>query len=293
MSARVIDGSKIAQEIRSEVAEAVSSRLNKKLPKPGLAAILVGNDSASEIYVRNKQRACEEVGMFSEVFKLSEGITQDKLLGQIRMINHDSRFHGILVQLPVPRHIDERAVIMSIDPNKDVDGLHPINMGRLLEGQPIFIPGTPAGIQQMLLRTGNDPAGKHVVICGRSNIVGKPAAALLLQKMAGANATVTICHTGTQDLKSITNSADILIASIGQANAITHDMVKDGSVVIDVGINRIADPNRKNGYRLVGDVEFDGVSEKASAITPVPGGVGPMTVAMLLVNTLKAAELVD
>ena len=166
-------------------------------------------------------------------------------------------------------------------------------MGRLLEGQPIFIPGTPAGVQQMLIRTNNDPAGKHIVICGRSNIVGKPAAALFLQKMAGANATVTVCHTGTQDLKSITSSADILIASIGKANAITQDMVKSGSVVIDVGINRIADPSRKSGYRLVGDVEFDGVSEKASAITPVPGGVGPMTVAMLLVNTLKAAELVD
>ncbi len=293
MSARVIDGSKIAQEIRSEVSEAVSKRLNKHLPKPGLAAVLVGSDSASEIYVRNKQRACEEVGIFSEVIRLSEDITQDQLIEKIQSLNHNPRFHGILMQLPVPSHIDERTVIMSIDPNKDVDGLHPVNMGRLLEGQPIFIPGTPAGVQQMLVRTGNDPAGKHIVICGRSNIVGKPAAALFLQKMAGANATVTICHTGTQDLKSITRSADILIASIGKANAITQDMVKSGSVVIDVGINRITDSSRKSGYRLVGDVEFDAVSEKASAITPVPGGVGPMTVAMLLVNTLKAAELVD
>ena len=293
MSARVIDGSKIAQEIRSEVSEAVSKRLANNLPNPGLAAVLVGSDSASEIYVRNKQRACEEVGMFSEVFKLPEDITQGQLIEKIQTLNQNPRFHGILMQLPVPSHIDERTVIMSIAPDKDVDGLHPVNMGRLLEGQPIFIPGTPAGVQQMLIRTNNDPAGKHIVICGRSNIVGKPAAALFLQKMAGANATVTVCHTGTQDLKSITSSADILIASIGKANAITQDMVKSGSVVIDVGINRIADPSRKSGYRLVGDVEFDGVSEKASAITPVPGGVGPMTVAMLLVNTLKAAELVD
>ena len=293
MSARVIDGSKIAQEIRSEVSEAVSKRLANNLPNPGLAAVLVGSDSASEIYVRNKQRACEEVGMFSEVFKLPEDITQGQLIEKIQTLNQNPRFHGILMQLPVPSHIDERTVIMSIDPDKDVDGLHPVNMGRLLEGQPIFIPGTPAGVQQMLIRTNNDPAGKHIVICGRSNIVGKPAAALFLQKMAGANATVTVCHTGTQDLKSITSSADILIASIGKANAITQDMVKSGSVVIDVGINRIADPTRKSGYRLVGDVEFDGVAEKASAITPVPGGVGPMTVAMLLVNTLKAAELVD
>jgi methylenetetrahydrofolate dehydrogenase (NADP+)/methenyltetrahydrofolate cyclohydrolase len=293
MGALIIDGSKIAQEIRLEISEEISRRKTRNASTPGLAAVLVGHDLASEIYVRNKQLACEEVGIFSEVFKLPEEISQSELIKNIDRLNQDDRFNGILIQLPLPSHIDERSVILSLNPNKDVDGLHPINMGRLLEGQPLFIPGTPAGIQQLLMRTGNDPIGKHVVICGRSNIVGKPAAALFLQKINGGNATVTICHTATQKIEQFTRSADILIAAIGKANTITADMVKDGSVIIDVGMNRVPDSTKRRGYRLTGDVDFDGVYEKVAAITPVPGGVGPMTVAMLIVNTLKAAQLAD
>jgi len=289
--AKILDGTALSKEIRSEVATGVAEMQEKHRVTPGLAAVLVGDDSASAIYVRNKHRACAEAGMFSETFNLPASVTEADLLDLITQLNADARFHGILVQLPLPKQIDEQAAIESLDPAKDVDGLHPFNVGRLARGVPNFIPGTPAGVQQLLVRNGYDPAGQHVVICGRSNIVGKPLSALLMQRQSGANATVTVCHTRTKDLASLTRQADILVAAMGQPNVITADMVKEGAVVIDVGINRVDDATRKRGYRLVGDVDFAPVSEKAEAITPVPGGVGPMTIAMLLVNTLTAARI--
>lgn len=291
MTATVIDGKLMAEEIRGEVAEETHALKERLGVVPGLAAVLVGEDPASAVYVRNKRRACDEAEMFSETFELPEETSQEELIALVRQLNADPRFHGILVQLPLPPHIEEREVILAIDPDKDVDGMHPINGGRLLEGSPRFLPATPAGVQQMLVRSGNDPAGKHVVIVGRSNIVGKPLATLLMQKAPGANATVTVCHTGTRDLATLTLQADIVVAAIGRPRALTADMVADGAVVIDVGINRVDDATRKSGYRLVGDVDYDAVAEKASAITPVPGGVGPMTIAMLLTNTLRAARL--
>ena len=290
MSAVIIDGTKIAQDIRTEVAQGVAELQAQHGIVPGLAAVLVGDDPASAIYVRNKHRACQEVGIFSETFSLPHDITQDELVERVQAINEDDRFHGILVQLPLPPQIDERPVILVMNPDKDVDGLHPMSMGRLVEGKPLFVPGTPAGIQELLKRAGYRTEGKHVVICGRSNIVGKPAAIMMMQKAEWANATVTVCHTATRDLAQFTRSADILIVAIGKANALTADMVAEGTVVIDVGMNRVEDATRRQGYRLAGDVDFEEVSKKAAAITPVPGGVGPMTVAMLLVNTLKAAQ---
>lgn len=290
MTATLIDGKQMAEEIRAEIARDVAALAERSGIKPGLAAVLVGEDPASAIYVRNKRRACEEAGIFSETFDMPASTKQDELLAVVERLNADDRFHGILVQLPLPPQIDERAVIMTIDPDKDVDGLHPTNGGRLLEGRPRFLPATPAGVQVMLMRTGNDPSGKHVVIVGRSNIVGKPLAALLMQKAEGANATVTVCHTGTPDIGALTRQADILVAAMGRPYAITADMVHEGAVVIDVGMNRVEDATKKTGYRLAGDVDFDAVAEKASAITPVPGGVGPMTIAMLLTNTLRAAR---
>ncbi|MDE2837139.1 MAG: bifunctional methylenetetrahydrofolate dehydrogenase/methenyltetrahydrofolate cyclohydrolase FolD [Chloroflexota bacterium] len=290
MTATVIDGKQMAEEIRGEVAEETRSLRERLGVTPGLAAVLVGSDPASAVYVRNKRRACDEADMFSETFELPEETSQEELIALVRELNADPRFHGILVQLPLPPHIEEREVILAIDPDKDVDGMHPINGGRLLEGNPRFLPATPAGVQQMLVRSGNDPAGKHVVIVGRSNIVGKPLATLLMQKAPGANATVTVCHTGTRDLPALTRQADIVVAAIGRPRALTAEMVADGAVVVDVGINRVDDATRKSGYRLVGDVDYDAVAEKASAITPVPGGVGPMTIAMLLTNTLRAAR---
>jgi methylenetetrahydrofolate dehydrogenase (NADP+)/methenyltetrahydrofolate cyclohydrolase len=291
VTATLIDGKKMAEEIRAEIAKGVAALAERSGIKPGLAAVLVGEDPASAVYVRNKRRACEEAGIFSETFEMPASTTQEELLAVVERLNADGRFHGILVQLPLPPQIDERAVIMTVDPDKDVDGLHPTNGGRLLEGRPRFLPATPAGVQAMLMRTGNDPSGKHVVIVGRSNIVGKPLAALLMQKAEGANATVTVCHTGTPDIGVLTRQADILVAAMGRPYAITADMVREGAVVIDVGMNRVEDATKKAGYRLVGDVDFGPVSEKASAITPVPGGVGPMTIAMLLTNTLRAARV--
>ena len=289
--AKILDGATLGQEVRAEVATGVAEMRQRHSVTPGLAAVLVGGDPASAIYVRNKGRACDEAGMFSEIFHLDEATTQAELLDLVYSLNSDGRFHGILVQLPLPPQIEETVIIEALNPAKDVDGLHPFNLGKLLQGVPDFIPATPAGIQQILLRHGYDPSGKHVVVCGRSNIVGKPLATLLLQRREGSNATVTVTHTRTANLPEITRQADILVAAIGQARAITADMVKEGVVVIDVGVNRVEDPGRRRGYRLEGDVDFEPVSARAEAITPVPGGVGPMTIAMLLVNTLTAARI--
>lgn len=291
MTAELIDGKRIAADVRAEVAEGVAEIKARHRVVPSLKVIQVGDDPASVVYVRNKQRAAAEAGMEAEDVRLPADVTQDELLGRLRSINEDGRVHGVLVQLPLPAHIDKDDVIDALAPEKDVDGLHPVNMGLLAEGRHRYLPATPAGIQQMLLRSGYDPAGMHVVVCGRSDIVGKPVAMLLMQRRAGGNATVTVCHTRTRDLPSITRQADILIAAMAQPRFVTADMVKEGAIVIDVGVNRVEAPERKSGYRLVGDVDFDSVSEKAAAISPVPGGVGPMTIAMLLQNTLTAARL--
>lgn len=291
MTAKILDGKGLAEEIRGEVAAGVTEIQQKHGITPGLAAVLVGEDPASAIYVRNKRRACDEVGMVSDTFLLPANANNEQVLKTIQELNENKRFHGILVQLPLPPQVDELAIIESINPAKDVDGLHPINVGKLVQGRADFVPGTPFGIQQILMRNGHDPSGANVVICGRSDIVGKPMAVLLMQRGDGANATVTVCHTRTKNMAEITRQADIIVAAIGQPDSITADMVKDGAVVIDVGINRVDDDSRKRGYRLVGDVDYEAVAEKASAITPVPGGVGPMTIAMLLVNTLTATRL--
>ena len=291
MTAKILDGKALAEEIRGEVATGVAEMQQKHSVIPGLAAVLVGDNPASAIYVRNKRRACEEVGMVNDTFLMPADSTNEQVLARVQALNKDPRFHGILVQLPMPPQIDERLIIESLDPTKDVDGLHPFNVGKLAQGRADFVPGTPAGIQQILLRNGHDPAGANVVVCGRSDIVGKPMALLLMQRADGANATVTVCHTRTKNLAEITRQADILVAAIGLPRTITGDMVKEGAVVIDVGINRVDDASQKRGYRLEGDVDFDGVSKKASAITPVPGGVGPRTFARLLVNTLTATCL--
>ena len=288
--ATIIDGKRIAEEVLAEAAKEVARLVDKHGVTPGLAAVLVGEDAASEVYVRNKTRSCEQAGLFAQTVRMPAQTTQGKVLEMVQRLNRDPRVHGILVQLPLPRHISEAAVIAAIVPEKDVDGQTAVSLGRLAAGDPVFVPATPTGIVELLRRSGIDPEGKHVVICGRSTLVAKPLALLLVRKAAGANATVTICHTRTRDLASHTRQADILVAAIGQPQAITADMVKDGAVVIDVGINRISDATTKSGTRLVGDVDFAGVREKASAITPVPGGVGPMTVAMVVSNTVLAAR---
>ena len=291
MPATILDGSQIALEVRQEVTEAVNRLKREQQITPGLAVVLVGENPASASYVRGKERACDEVGIYTETFHLPADAPQSQVLELINRLNDDKRFHGILTQLPFPPQIDEQTVIESLDPAKDVDGLHPYNAGLLAVGEPRFVPATPQGIQQILVRTGNDPSGKHVVVCGRSNLVGRPLALLLSQKSSGANATVTICHTGTQNLSHHTKQADILVAAAGRPNFIVGDMLKPGTVVIDVGINRVDDSTSRRGYRLTGDVDFEAAKQIASSITPVPGGVGPMTVAMLLVNTLKATQL--
>ena len=291
MTAKNLDGKTLAEEIRREVATGVAEIQKKHGVTPGLAAVLVGDDPASAIYVRNKRRACDEVGMGSDTFLLAADATHEEVLNLVARLNDDPKFHGILVQLPLPPQGDELAIIESLNPNKDVDGLHPFNVGKLVQGRADFIPGTPFGIQQILIRNGYDPASSNVVVCGRSDIVGKPLALLLMQRADGANATVTVCHTRTKNMAEITSQADILVAAIGSPNIITADMVKEGAIVIDVGINRVDDASRKRGYRLVGDVNYEAVSKKAAAITPVPGGIGPMTIAMLLVNTLTATRL--
>jgi methylenetetrahydrofolate dehydrogenase (NADP+)/methenyltetrahydrofolate cyclohydrolase len=289
MTAKLIDGLAVSAAIRAELKERVA-RLRDRGAEPGLAFVIVGDNPASISYVRSKAQACEEVGLRSETMRLPVETTQDELLAVIERVNRDPSWSGMIVQLPLPPAIDPNAVASAIHPDKDADAQHPHNVGRMLIGMPGPKAATPAGVQQLLVRTGNDPAGKHVVIVGRSMLVGKPLAALLVQKEPGANATVTICHTGTRDLAYHTRQADIVVAAAGVPNAITADMVRAGAVVIDVGNNRVPDATRKNGYRMVGDVDFDALKEVAGAITPVPGGVGPMTVTMLLANTVAAAE---
>lgn len=291
MSAKIIDGKAIAKEIRNEVKAEVAV-LRKQGLAPCLAAVLVGEDPASKAYVANKRKACEEVGIQSVLHTPLAGIAEEGLIELIQELNDDSSVHGILVQLPLPRHIDELKVIETMSPRKDVDGFHPINLGRLVIGLETFKSCTPAGIIELILRSDHVIEGKHVVIIGRSNIVGKPLMNILVQKAKVANATVTLCHSRTQELPSLAKQADILIAAMGKPLFVTADMVKPGAVVIDVGINRVEDESAAKGYRLVGDVDFQAVKSVASAITPVPGGVGPMTVAMLMVNTVKAARSV-
>ena len=289
MVAQLIDGNKIASQIKEELKVRINT-LRFGSVAPGLAVVLVGDDPASETYVRMKGKDCENLGMTCKTLTLPSTVSEQDLLRNIDYLHADPKIHGIIVQLPLPEHIDENKVIMHIDPAKDVDGFHPVNVGKMLIGAPGFLPATPAGIQQMLLRSGNSPEGKHVVVLGRSNIVGKPVMNMLLQKAPGANAVVTIAHTGAKDLAAIVREADIVIAALGRPGAIHGSMLKPGCVVIDVGINRIPDPAAPGGTRIVGDVDFPSASQVASAITPVPGGVGPMTIAMLMRNTLRAAQ---
>ena len=289
MSANIISGKDIARTIRDELNERVAQLARDGLV-PGLATVLAGDDPASRLYVGMKNRAAAEAGIHSRQVTLSESTTEDELLGLIAELNADPAIHGILVQLPLPRQIDESRVLLAIDPDKDVDGFHPVNVGRLATGDPdVLAPCTPRGVIEMLLRSGVDPSGKHVVVVGRSNIVGKPMALLLLRRAPGGNATVSVAHSRTADLGVLTRTADVLIVAVGRPNTVTRDMVKPGVTVIDVGTNRVDDPTRERGYRVVGDVDFEGVSEVAAGITPVPGGVGPMTIAMLLSNTVEAA----
>lgn len=289
MPASIIDGKFIAGEIKAEVRRETERLKKERGITPGLAFILVGENPASQIYVSSKGKACEEMGFYSVTERLPAETSQAHILQLIHQFNQDSRIHGILVQLPLPKHIHESEVIEAIDYTKDVDGFHPVNVGKLVIGQKCLRPCTPAGVQELLVRSGHDPAGKHVVVVGRSNIVGKPVLNILLQKQKGANAVVTIAHTGATDISYFTRQADIVIAAMGKPEVITGDMLKPGCVVIDVGANRIPDPTAKSGSRLVGDVHFPSASQVAGAITPVPGGVGPMTVAMLMQNTFRAA----
>ena len=290
MTARIIDGKALAETIRAEIREESQRLKASRGITPGLAVILAGSDPASQVYVRNKKRACEAIGFYSEVHEYAEDTEQGEIIQKIHALNSDPKIHGILVQLPLPRHINEQTVLLAITISKDVDGFHPINAGKLAQGLPGFVPCTPLGIIELLVRNNITIQGKHAVVVGRSNIVGKPLALLLMQKSARGNATVTICHSRTSDLPTVTRQADILIAAIGQANFINADMVKPGAAVVDVGVNRVNDPASPKGYRLTGDVDFEAVKEIAGLITPVPGGVGPMTITMLLNNTLTAAK---
>ena len=292
MSAQIISGRDIADEIRAELKDRVAHLKEGLGVTPGLATVLVGENPASQMYVGMKNKAAADMGINSRQITLSIDTSEDELLGVVSGLNADPGIHGILVQLPLPDHIDEGKVLEAIHPSKDVDGFHPINVGRLAtDSGDFFAPCTPAGVIEMLTRSGHDPSGKHVVVVGRSNIVGRPLAALLLRKAIGGNATVTVCHSRTADLGSVTRSAEILIVAMGRPEMITADMVAPGAIVIDVGINRVDDPSRDKGYRVCGDVLFDEVAEVAEAISPVPGGVGPMTITMLLANTVKAASL--
>ncbi len=290
MHAKIIDGKAIAEEMRADLAKEIES-LEQSGITPGLAVVLVGEDPASQVYVRMKGKACEKIGIFSETVKLPIETTEAELLGVIDRLNNDKKIHGFLVQLPLPKQINERNVLFSILPEKDVDGFHPVNVGKVASGDTTgFSPATPYGVQQMMIRSGVEISGAHAVIVGRSNIVGKPMASLLVQKAEGANATVTVCHSRTKNLADVTRQGDILIAAMGVPEFVKADMIKPGAVVIDVGTNRVDDPSKERGYRLVGDVDFENAKEVASAITPVPGGVGPMTITMLLYNTVQAAK---
>ena len=287
MSATIIDGKQIAADTRAEVA-VKTAELKAKGIVPCLAVILVGENPASVSYVTGKQKALAECGMKDESVHLPESTSEEELLALIHKLNKDDTVHGILVQLPLPKHINEEKVLLAIDPEKDVDGFHPVNVGNMMIGKKAFLPCTPHGIIVLLEKMGIETKGKHAVVIGRSNIVGKPVSILLARRET--NCTVTICHTGTPDIKTFTKQADIIVAASGHPNTVTADMVKDGAVVIDVGVNRIPDSTKKSGFRLVGDVDFEAIKEKASFITPVPGGVGPMTIAMLMANTLESAE---
>ena len=289
MPAEIIDGRKIAGEIREELKQRVE-RLKEKGVTPGLMAILLGEDPGSLSYLRSIAKGCEALGIYTETVTLPETATQEELQKKIEELNNDLKCHGIILQLPLPKHLDTLMAESAISPDKDVDGTNPISTGKLLLGEETFFPSTPYGVQELLVRSGNSPDGKHVVICGRSNIVGKPLVGILVQKKKGCNATVTVCHTGTKDMPSITRQADILVAAMGKAKAITADMVKEGAIVMDVGVNQIEDPENPGKSKLVGDVDFEAVKEKAGAITPVPGGTGPVTTALLMANTVKAAE---
>lgn len=287
MSAVVIDGKQVAADVRAEVAKKVADLKTKGIT-PCLAVILVGENPASVSYVTGKQKALAEVGMSDRSVKLPESTTEEELLKLIDQLNKDDSVHGILVQLPLPKHINEDKVIMAIDPSKDVDGFHPVSVGNLMIGRPGFLPCTPHGIIVMLQKAGIETSGKHAVVIGRSNIVGKPVSILLARK--DVNCTVTMCHTGTKNMAEITRQADILVVASGHPHTLTKDMAKDGAVIIDIGVNRIPDSSKKSGFRLIGDCDFDDLKEKASFITPVPGGVGPMTIAMLMQNTLESAQ---
>lgn len=287
---QLIDGKKTAQSIKGEIAQSVQEIKNKKGKIPHLAAIIVGEDPASKIYMSHKVKACAQVGFNSTLIELPEDLTEEQLLHEVDLLNKDKDIDGFIVQLPLPNHIDEQKVIMAVSPDKDVDGFHPVNMGKMTLDLPGLLPATPYGIMELLKRYKIETTGKHIVVVGRSHIVGRPISILLSQKRETGNATVTLTHSHTTNLKEITLQADILVAAIGKAHFIKADMVKDGVVIIDVGTNSIPDKSRKSGQRLVGDVDFEAVSKKASYITPVPGGVGPMTIAMLLKNTLIVAQ---
>ncbi|NQT04367.1 MAG: bifunctional methylenetetrahydrofolate dehydrogenase/methenyltetrahydrofolate cyclohydrolase FolD [Planctomycetes bacterium] len=289
MTAQIIDGKQVAADMRAELKEEVA-RLKEKGIVPGLGVILVGEDPASQSYVRAKERACEDIGIYSDNNRLLSQTSQEELMALVEKMNKDPKINGILVQLPLPKGLNEAEVLLAIDPAKDVDGFHPVNVGKMVVGEKAFLPCTPHGVIQLLKRSGVTIEGAEVVIVGRSNIVGKPLANMLIQKKPNANATVTVCHTRTKDLAYHTKRADIVIAAAGRPNTVTADMIKEGVVVIDVGVNRVEDATKKRGYRLVGDVDFEAVKEKASFITPVPGGVGPMTITMLLYNTVESAK---
>jgi methylenetetrahydrofolate dehydrogenase (NADP+)/methenyltetrahydrofolate cyclohydrolase len=286
----ILDGRKLAREIRSELASEVQQIIKHGGRPPHLAAVLVGDDPASQAYVRNKVRSCEKVGFISTLVRKDANISQAELMQVVEGLNQDPDIDGFIVQLPLPDHLDEQAITLAIAPEKDVDGFHPVNFGRMAQGLPCYVPATPFGILEMIKRYNLETSGKEVVVVGRSNIVGTPMSILLSRKATPGNATVTLCHSRTKDLKAHCLRADIIVAAIGRPNFIQADMVKDGAVIIDVGINRVDDPSRERGYRLVGDVDYEGVGPKSSYITPVPGGVGQLTVVSLLMNTLKARK---
>ena len=291
MAAKIIDGKAIAESLREEVKKSVEERISKGLPQPGLATVIVGNNPASKVYVRMKHKACQEAGILSVGHELPADASQEEVESLVKKLNEDPKIHGILVQLPLPAGLDEESVLNTIKLQKDVDGFHPINIGRLAQKgrEPLFIPATPSGVMYLLEESGAQLDGANAVVLGRSNIVGMPVSLLLVK----ANSTVTICHSHTKDIPAIIREADVLVAAVGAADYVRGDWIKPGAIVIDVGVNRVEDESKKRGYRLVGDVAFDEAKEVAGAITPVPGGVGPMTIAMLLRNTLRAARLAD